>query len=142
MSFRPQQGLTIMNWNILSLEQIRKERCFRPQQGLLIMNCYLLTFTKPFMQKCCFRPQQGLLIMNYRCSQKKDTKEMTTKVSVPNRGYLLWIMFNMNSGYTGYSFRPQQGLLIMNNAMQITVNYDEKPDSFRPQQGLLIMNSL
>ena len=136
MSFRPQQGLTIMNWNILSLEQIRKERCFRPQQGLLIMNCYLLTFTKPFMQKCCFRPQQGLLIMNKEWICLWSIRKI---VSVPNRGYLLWICLALPQRMTEeYSFRPQQGLLIMNNVTWQT--FYNSIFSFRPQQGLLIMN--
>ena len=36
-SFRPQQGLTIMNYKA-ELEELHKEKGFRPQQGLTIMN--------------------------------------------------------------------------------------------------------
>ena len=37
-SFRPQQGLTIMNNLIIGETASRELKCFRPQQGLTIMN--------------------------------------------------------------------------------------------------------
>ena len=60
-SFRPQQGLTIMNFkqfiiNIFSYG-------FRPQQGLTIMNQEGNT-VRVSKNKYSFRPQQGLTIMN------------------------------------------------------------------------------
>ena len=40
-SFRPQQGLTIMNAYAMDLLTTANKDCFRPQQGLTIMNPYL-----------------------------------------------------------------------------------------------------
>ena len=37
-SFRPQQGLTIMNWLFDNFDNIVVSISFRPQQGLTIMN--------------------------------------------------------------------------------------------------------
>ena len=37
-SFRPQQGLTIMNYDYIDVLEMENEKCFRPQQGLTIMN--------------------------------------------------------------------------------------------------------
>ena len=41
LSFRPQQGLTIMNATDRELAEKEYASCFRPQQGLTIMNPYL-----------------------------------------------------------------------------------------------------
>ena len=107
MSFRPQQGLTIMNLmndgykliNIgfpsptgvnyyelkeLTLEQVKIEReSFRPQQGLTIMNHFKQNKGKS--ELCIgFRPQQGLTIMNTDVIFSKEVCEKI--VSVPNRG--------------------------------------------------------
>ena len=38
ISFRPQQGLLIMNKRIKAVQLEPSEKGFRPQQGLLIMN--------------------------------------------------------------------------------------------------------
>ena len=110
MSFRPQQGLLIMN---TIPELSAKNGCFRvsvPNRG------YLLWIWKKHhkgrIYRRCFRPQQGLLIMNlisgriewraskfpsptgatyYEC-RKRIIREYQHCVSVPNRGYLLWIL--------------------------------------------------
>ena len=62
-SFRPQQGLTIMNQKMLKFIVRRRLFCFRPQQGLTIMNLGGYYYGKYF--RISFRPQQGLTIMNY-----------------------------------------------------------------------------
>ena len=55
---------------------------FRPQQGLSIMNLYPHS---AFIRTCDrFRPQQGLSIMNWLCCYTLAT--LTRTVSVPNRG--------------------------------------------------------
>ena len=62
-SFRPQQGLTIMNPIKRAKRWIEEEEeSFRPQQGLTIMN-YLDSLNE-FDLLVSFRPQQGLTIMN------------------------------------------------------------------------------
>ena len=38
LSFRPQQGLAIMNLNVNEVTTFEILECFRPQQGLTIMN--------------------------------------------------------------------------------------------------------
>ena len=80
-SFRPQQGLTIMNPIKRAKRWIEEEESFRPQQGLTIMN-YLDSLNE-FDLLVSFRPQQGLTIMN-----KKQViyDESGNEVSVPNRG--------------------------------------------------------
>ena len=45
---------------------VKDLRSFRPQQGLIIMNQRFLYLGSSIC--CCFRPQQGLIIMN---SKKK-----------------------------------------------------------------------
>ena len=60
-SFRPQQGLPIMNMMLHLTTTMYNTQSFRPQQGLPIMN------GKIKMEKIInfgFRPQQGLPIMN------------------------------------------------------------------------------
>ena len=54
---------------------------FRPQQGLTIMNYDISILEKSFKKR--FRPQQGLTIMN---ALKKFKEEKENNVSVPNRG--------------------------------------------------------
>ena len=88
MSFRPQQGLTIMN----AYKWLNKEEAdfsFRPQQGLTIMNQNFINMQKIGREEKGFRPQQGLTIMNL-------VTNICLKVSHDDR------------------FRPQQGLTIMN----------------------------
>ena len=63
MSFRPQQGLLIMNSHVV-LTKEDWQNCFRPQQGLLIMNRKFGYTYERLTEKASFRPQQGLLIMN------------------------------------------------------------------------------
>ena len=85
-SFRPQQGLTIMNQSIERLKEQERRRSFRPQQGLTIMNVkngkVIKTINGSFPSPTGvnyyelndnfsgkyyidgFRPQQGLTIMN------------------------------------------------------------------------------
>ena len=60
MSFRPQQGLTIMNMNEIDLIG-NTVMGFRPQQGLTIMNKVKKVME---IKLKSFRPQQGLTIMN------------------------------------------------------------------------------
>ena len=60
-SFRPQQGLPIMNGKI-KMEKIINFG-FRPQQGLPIMNRKMKEF-EWYGIRAGFRPQQGLPIMN------------------------------------------------------------------------------
>ena len=79
-SFRPQQGLIIMNCSLLFVGYY--DICFRPQQGLIIMNFQPLLFQR-FLNLSCFRPQQGLIIMN--CLLLSAMSSHYT-VSVPNRG--------------------------------------------------------
>ena len=62
-SFRPQQGLTIMNLDNI-LNKIKENQSFRPQQGLTIMNSEYKDPIK-LTKLECFRPQQGLTIMNH-----------------------------------------------------------------------------
>ena len=63
MSFRPQQGLTIMNpKGVYEALKGKGAHSFRPQQGLTIMN-KKNGFVYGVSEKC-FRPQQGLTIMN------------------------------------------------------------------------------
>ena len=58
---------------------------FRPQQGLLIMNKQVIYDES---RSEGFRPQQGLLIMNRKmCDFVMQITKV--RVSVPNRGYLL-----------------------------------------------------
>ena len=40
--FRPQQGLTIMNWSDFLRTDVHKISSFRPQQGLTIMNIVVM----------------------------------------------------------------------------------------------------
>ena len=87
-----------------------EEYSFRPQQGLLIMNN--VTWQTFYNSIFSFRPQQGLLIMNRSTYQRQWFN--ANYVSVPNRGYLLWIERTLTIAYLFYRFRPQQGLLIMN----------------------------
>ena len=63
ISFRPQQGLTIMNWTRTKQQIIKKGSGFRPQQGLTIMNA-IIELCNTINKKEGFRPQQGLTIMN------------------------------------------------------------------------------
>ena len=51
-----------MNFRPEMLEPVDAEPSFRPQQGLLIMNNLKKELIKSHV--VCFRPQQGLLIMN------------------------------------------------------------------------------
>ena len=70
-----------------------------------------------------FRPQQGLLIMNFIIHVVVN---IPSTVSVPNRGYLLWIINigqNRLFEWLRESFRPQQGLLIMNYTRIFTNKY-------------------
>ena len=80
-SFRPQQGLSIMNHK-KHLVKVKQRHCFRPQQGLSIMNLYPHSALKRTCDR--FRPQQGLSIMNWLCCYTLAT--LTRTVSVPNRG--------------------------------------------------------
>ena len=59
---------------------------FRPQQGLPIMNM-MLHLTTTMYNTQSFRPQQGLPIMNLLSNESE--KNFQIRVSVPNRGYLL-----------------------------------------------------
>lgn len=58
----------------------------------------------------------------------------------PNKGYLLWMVAVFQTIVNWICFRPQQGLPIMNmNGIKlITILFQ----GFRPLQGLIIMNSL
>ena len=58
---------------------------FRPQQGLTIMNTNDIQ-RMATEEAISFRPQQGLTIMNY-INLIQDVEHLS--VSVPNRGYLL-----------------------------------------------------
>ena len=80
ISFRPQQGLTIMNYVVGAMKS--KKQSFRPQQGLTIMNYDYIDVLEMENEKC-FRPQQGLTIMNMDFC---DYPSKTVFVSVPNRG--------------------------------------------------------
>ena len=62
ISFRPLQGLTIMN-KVKENLRTKKDWCFRPQQGLSIMNLHA-HFLATWQALHSFRPQQGLSIMN------------------------------------------------------------------------------
>ena len=70
-SFRPQQGLTIMNYGKVIMD-CELQDGFRPQQGLTIMNPTALTRTLETILKTGFRPQQGLTIMNYYKSSNEN----------------------------------------------------------------------
>ena len=88
-SFRPQQGLPIMNKSH-QLIVITSQVSFRPQQGLPIMNM-MLHLTTTMYNTQSFRPQQGLPIMNGKIKMEK---------------------------IINFGFRPQQGLPIMNPYLQ------------------------
>ena len=60
-SFRPQQGLTIMNQKGNCQRLWQGYNGFRPQQGLTIMNKKMKIINDSVAS---FRPQQGLTIMN------------------------------------------------------------------------------
>ena len=83
-SFRPQQGLTIMNAVAVIVFNIGRVTGFPSPTGVNYYEWFLMKSRK---MKLSFRPQQGLTIMNM-C----DFVMQITKVS----------------------FRPQQGLTIMN----------------------------
>ena len=59
-----------------------KPDSFRPQQGLIIMNYVMLLITVSG-RFYGFRPQQGLIIMNFVIGM---TNTIVMIVSVPNRG--------------------------------------------------------
>ena len=76
-----------MNFRPEMLEPVDAEPSFRPQQGLLIMNWNIIRYaTDNHIDG--FRPQQGLLIMNFRV-ENEIWQNLQRIVSVPNRGYLL-----------------------------------------------------
>ena len=83
-SFRPQQGLTIMNPLRISHSAVEEVKGFRPQQGLTIMNCRNVDSLGKRKERYCFRPQQGLTIMNK--IKIFIIAIITGLVSVPNRG--------------------------------------------------------
>ena len=86
VSFRPQQGLPIMNMMLHLTTTMYNTQSFRPQQGLPIMN------GKIKMEKIInfgFRPQQGLPIMNLE------------KVNNEYKGYTL---FPSPTGVTYYEY--------------------------------------
>ena len=59
---------------------------FRPQQGLTIMNHGNTNGLVKHYYACSFRPQQGLTIMNNINKLRLETYKNLHKVSVPNRG--------------------------------------------------------
>ena len=61
-----------------------QKHSFRPQQGLTIMNCHNFNEALEENRIDGFRPQQGLTIMNVMHCWTR-TKQQTI-VSVPNRG--------------------------------------------------------
>ena len=67
-------GVTYYEYLILSRCQKKLMYSFRPQQGLPIMNSKILILTPEQNFKEGFRPQQGLPIMN---SQKENTKDIS-----------------------------------------------------------------
>ena len=111
-------------------------KCFRPQQGLPIMNT--LEEIEAKRNGLEFPSPTGVTYYEFMETFKD---ELVKFVSVPNRGYLLWILFNvaLKSAKIVNCFRPQQGLPIMNH---YKMNYRLAEICFRPQQGLPIMNNI
>ena len=89
---------------------------FRPQQGLLIMNLSLILKLKLLIERSRFPSPTGATYYEYG-TQGITKTDWSIEVSVPNRGYLLWIK-NYESRNLFQGFRPQQGLLIMNPYLQ------------------------
>ena len=80
-SFRPQQGLTIMNQFSKEVHQQQEANRFRPQQALTIMN--RSTKHRHYLTRSRFPSPTG--VNHYECSQLRllDTHVC---VSVPNKG--------------------------------------------------------
>ena len=96
-------------------DEMAKKTGFRPQQGLLIMNKKMLNGITRRDIVGVSVPNRGYLLW-IDALEKAYDKLHDRLVSVPNRGYLLWIISGLNNCYQNFSsFRPQQGLLIMNN---------------------------
>ena len=139
------------------------QHSFRPQQGLLIMNFLITSFLDNLLFCTVSVPNRGYLLWIIKSNLKIFKKSI---VSVPNRGYLLWITYQKKStrnaekwfpsptGVTYYESEqfehlaqtkarclvsvPNRGYLLWILLSNITKGIFK--DSFRPQQGLLIMN--
>ena len=111
--------------------------CFRPQQGLPIMNILRLTWT---LDDHVSVPNRGYLlwIIHIVIFWKHILKMI---VSVPNRGYLLWISKRSNYKRIINVSVPNRGYLLWIWHYLKTTLVLELP-SFRPQQGLPIMNPM
>ena len=104
-SFRPQQGLTIMN----SRQSIQcgLNVCFRPQQGLTIMN----QKKRRNVYKNLFPSPTGV---NYYEFRTIENKSLEICMFPSPTGVNYYEFRRLTNVLNEMSFRPQQGLTIMN----------------------------
>ena len=158
LGFRSLQGLPIMN-RAYTLCGCDVTNSFCPLQGLPIMNhqtpkkgYFKKWFPSPtgvtyyeskqsklyiVKEKYGFRPLQGLPIMNH-LHLLVPTVSQSSMVSVPYRGYLLWIKNeDIMKNYVRMVSVPYRGYLLW----IVIYNFDtiHFENCFRPLQGLPIM---
>ena len=111
---------------------------FRPQQGLTIMNFLMVDYAD--IEKGKFPSPAGV---NYYESFPSEIAKELVKKQFPSPAGVNYYESNWgkNDGtqHTNTCFRPQQGLTIM-NCLKMAHGLQNLIYSFRPQQGLTIMN--